>query len=240
MTLDAAFPAALWTMSDKTGIRPEWILPVMQLESGLNPAIGNAGGYPYYGLNQISGRWLQARGIAPADYLTWPASQQVLRVVSEYMREQQAAFGPLRSATRVYQANLYPASLKTATTMDGVVIASKGPCSPGRTSDPYCANVALDHDKSGAIEVRDLAWFMGKEAATKGVQAQIAAAYALRPGEKMSDPVLGYDFGGAAPTPVLPIASGSGGLVLFAAFVALAWAASGAPMTLRSVRRAIA
>ena len=46
MSLD--FPAAadaLWALYDATGIRPEWILPVLYSESGFNPAIVNSLGY---------------------------------------------------------------------------------------------------------------------------------------------------------------------------------------------------
>jgi hypothetical protein len=241
MTLDAAFPVALWAFSDTTGIRPEWIVPVLYSESGLNPAQPNAQGYPYYGLNQISAKFLSARGIAPADYLTWPASAQLTRVVAPYMNAQQSAFGALRSGTRVYQSNFLPATLKTATSLDSVIATQTHPCTGGRTNDVYCANSVFDYQKKGTITVGDLAHFVSKAAGNTYVQRVIASAYAARPGEKETDPVYGLDFGAPAQPGglALPQAAG-GGLVLFAAFVALAWAASGAPMTLRGMRRAIA
>ena len=84
--VDAAFAAALWNpFYAKTGIRPEWIVPVLASESGLNPAVQNLQGYPYYGINQISATYLQARGIDPQSYLGWSASQQLVQVVTPYM-----------------------------------------------------------------------------------------------------------------------------------------------------------
>ena len=107
--VDSAFSNALWNMYAKTGIRPEFLIPVLFSESGLNPAIQNFQGYPYYGINQINGTYLQRLGIDPSTYLTWSASQQLASVVTPYMQAQIAAFGPLRSGTRVYQANFLPA-----------------------------------------------------------------------------------------------------------------------------------
>ena len=54
MALDwPAFGDALWTVSDELGIRPEWQLPVLSLETGgtFDPGAVNTGGC--VGLNQF-------------------------------------------------------------------------------------------------------------------------------------------------------------------------------------------
>lgn len=199
--LDAASYPMLWQIYDATGVRPEWLLPVLYNESGLDPSVANGHGYPYYGLNQISGSWLTQHAIAPADYLAWPASEQLQNVVKAYMAQQIAHYGPLRSGTKVALANFYPAALKTASSLAANVV-----CRPARPcttpdSDAYCANQALDADRSGCITVSDLAAWVRRAAMTSTVRSAIAAAYALRPGEVQSDPTLGYDF---RPSPAPP------------------------------------
>jgi hypothetical protein len=196
-TVDAGFPAALWQFFKSTGIRPEWIVPVLFSESGLRPSIQNLQGYPYYGINQISGAYLAAHGIDPKTYLTWTASDQLTKIVTPYMQAQQGTFGPLLSGTRVYQANFLPATLATATTL-AAVLASKpaAGCPSGTSSDYYCANQGLDRDKSGAINVSDLASFVAQEAALAAVQKVIADAYAVVPAGvgAETDPVYGNDW----------------------------------------------
>lgn len=201
--VDAGFSAALWSLYNKTGIRPEWIVPVLASESGLNPAISNLQGYPYGGINQIAYSYLQARGIDPTTYLTWSASQQLNGVVTGYMQAQVAAFGPLRSGTRVYQSNFLPITLKTATSLDSVLaVKPAGGCGTGRTSNIYCANPGLDYTKKGTITVGDLAHFVGKQAALPYVKAVIANAYAAAPAGvgPETDPVYGLDFQGQTTT----------------------------------------
>lgn len=186
MSLDQASYPALWQIADATGIRPEWLLPTLQLESGLNPGVANQAGFPYYGISQINGDFLAAIGVTPDDYLTWPASQQLQRVVLPYMQSAVNRYGPLRSATRVYQANFLPGTLATATSL-GSVLAARG-------SAVYDANIGLDSNRDGVITVQDLADEMAKQ--LPAVQGAIANAYAVRPGEFPRDAVYGDDFGG--------------------------------------------
>ena len=189
MSLD--FPAsadALWSIYNSTGVRPEWLIPVLAYESGLNPGVANAAGYPYYGLNQIAGSQLQARGIDPADYLTWPASRQLSTVVGPYIAGQVKSFGPLQSATRVYQANFLPATLKTATWL-GDVIATRGDAY-------YGPNAGLDQSGKGFITTEDLAQVMTKAAAEAGAMSALAQTYARAPVDVGGpyDAVYGLDF----------------------------------------------
>lgn len=181
------FPAAgeaLWGISDRTGIRPEWLLPTLNFESGLNPSADN--GVGYYGLNQISGSQLGAMGIDPQDYKTWASSEQLSRVVGPYFEALVNRFGPLRSATRVEQANYLPATLASARRLGDVV--SSYP------SAFYTDNRVFDHGGKGYITVGDLGETMAKSAASAGVQNALRQTYSLRPGESPSDPVYGDDF----------------------------------------------
>ena len=240
MALDAASFAALWKLYDATGVRPEWLLPVLWTESGFNPAIPNAQGYAYYGLNQISGTWLAQHGIAVNDYLTWPASQQIAQVVTPYVAQQVGSFGALQSGARVYLANFYPAALATAKTLDAQIVCKPaGGCPPAGThsSSAYCANAGLDADHSGCITLGDLAAFVGRAASGSSVKSAIASCYALRPWETESDPALGYDFG-PKPAP-LSAPAASNGLRVFEVVV-MASAIAGLVTAWPSVRRAIA
>lgn len=153
--LDGASYSALWDLWKAGGPRPEHVLPTLNIESGLNPALPNLEGYPYYGINQAAGSYLQAHGITPADYLTWPASQQIRSVVSPMMLASVASFGPLVNGVRVYQSNFWPISLRTAHLPADVIVSSRSSSASERAA--YNANRMLDVDRSGAITVSDLA-----------------------------------------------------------------------------------
>lgn len=233
--LDDAAYGVLWDIFDATGsVRPEYLLPTLQIESGLNPDVPNQQGYDYWGINQISGKTLRAQGIDPHDYLTWPASEQLRRIVMGYMQAQVKAYGPLRSGTRVYQANLYPASLKTAKTLDAVIFTAPArPCVP-KDTNPYCANKGLDVGQKGTITVGDIAIFVGHAAGYAPVKDALAKTYALRPDERMRDPVYGDDFDLGGKLLPMPTATNwalalGGAAALLGASVAIAYAVKGAP-----------
>jgi hypothetical protein len=214
------FPASgqvLWSLYDAGGPRPEYVLPPLYLESGFNPAIPNQAGYPYYGLNQVSGSRLASMGIDVQDYLTWPASRQLSTIVAPMFLEAVRQFGPLRSATRVYQANFLPATLTKEKSLDSV-LAHRGNTNEWSAGDVYGANSSLDWSGRGTITVGDLAHFMTQKSVTPAVKSAIAETYALRPGETPHDPALGEDFGTQLlpqlqfkPTPLL-VAAMAGGL----------------------------
>jgi hypothetical protein len=211
------FPAsgqALWALFDAGGPRPEYVLPPLDLESGFQPSIPNQAGYPYYGLNQVSGSRLQSMGIDVQDYLTWPASRQLTTVVAPMFLDAVRQFGPLRSATRVYQANFLPATLDKVKGLDGI-LAHQGNRNEWGAGDVYGANAGLDWSRKGTITVGDLAHLMGEKAKLPVVQDAIRQTYALRPGETPHDPALGEDFGFQfppfRPKPLL-VAAVAGGL----------------------------
>jgi hypothetical protein len=178
--------AALWLVSDTLGIRPEWQLPVLYMESGFDPSIVNSIGC--VGLNQFcpnsSGAYPYI-GVPVAEYRAWPASAQLAGPVLAYWRDAQR-YGPIRSATRLMLAQLGPVLLATATTMGSVVYASP--------SGAYTGNSGFDTDGKGYFTMQDLANAMANMAATPAVQQALAAAYAQRPGERPTDPVYGNDW----------------------------------------------
>ncbi len=200
MSLD--FPAsgeALWALYDQTGIRPEYLLPVLYSESGFRPDVVNSLGYT--GINQASTAMLASYGTSSADYATWPASQQIQRVVTpEYANIQNQLGVAIRSGTKAYQLNFLPATLSTAGSLDSV-LATEGNTNEYGAGNVYGANAGFDYQHKGTITVGDLAHFVAKAAANPTVQSAISQTYALRPSETMQDPVYGTDFGGnTAPT----------------------------------------
>ena len=207
MALDAAAPAVAWDLYDMTGgdVRPEYLWPVLWAESNLDPTLPNQAGAPYYGINQIAGSYLDALGIDRADYLTWAASAQLSRVVVPFLAGVVHDVGGVGSGTRLYQANFYPKSVKTARTLGSVIV--------WRGSAAYRDNAGLDRPPAkGAIVVGDLARSIARGARAPSVQAAIAASYAARPSEAPpEDPVYGTDF--APLTTAAAIAGILGGLV---------------------------
>lgn len=189
MSLDfPAMGAALWALSDATGVRPEYILPVLQLESGFDPSIVNSIGCT--GINQL------CKNI-PDGFASWTASQQMSGEVTPMYRALVAKYGAIRSATRAYQANLLPASLPTAKQLSDVVAArgSSATYVGGLTQGAvYTSNAGLDANGDGVITVGDLAAKMAQMVARPAVQSAIAQTYALRPGTSPRDPVYGDDY----------------------------------------------
>lgn len=187
MFLPADAAAALWTVYDHAGIRPEWLLPTLWIESEFTPGVQNRAGAPYYGIAQNSVADLTAAGAAtPVDYLTWTATEQIESVVNRYFVRVVAAVGPLRSAVRVYQGTFLPATVLTARTLASVVC--------WRGSPAYDANPGLDPLRAGAITVSDLALVVAKAAARVEVRRALALAYAARPGETPAPVVYGRDY----------------------------------------------
>jgi hypothetical protein len=224
MSLDSASYPALWQLYDTTGIRPEYILPVLWHESNFTPSVINSIGCA--GINQMCAGALASIGVDAATYASWPASAQIVRGVIPYFSPHA---GQLNSGARVYQAEFLPATLSTATGLDDIIAAS--------TSAYYNANPSLDPDRTGAITLRTLAQVVTTDAQNSHVQQAIANAYALRPGESPQDPTFGTDFGGG-------VASSFGSLkkplLISAGILAaggLAWWLSLSPREKRRIRR---
>ena len=186
--LDDDALSALWAVYDATALRPEYLIPVLYFESGLNPAASNAAGAAYYGIAQTSGAKLAALGTTPAAFLALSAADQIRLAVLPYFQSATARYGPIRSATRAEQANFEPATLGVARSLSQV-LEPKG-------TRAYADNAAaLDPAKRGAITVATLADAMTRAAAAPEVRASIARAYVLRTtAGAAKEPVYGEDF----------------------------------------------
>jgi hypothetical protein len=173
------FPAAavaLWGITAATGIKPEWLLPILSHESGFDPSVPNRAGAPYYGIAQNGTADIAAyAGVDPQTYLTWPASQQLATVVKGYLSAAVHSYGPLRSGVRVYQAEYLPATLGTARKLTDVIASAD--------NDPhgfYRSNPSLDPNHDGEITLADLATVVAAEARKPIVQQAIRETYAAR------------------------------------------------------------
>ncbi|KKK58099.1 hypothetical protein LCGC14_3047860, partial [marine sediment metagenome] len=118
---------------------------------------------------------------------SWTASRQLAGPVFNYWRDAAAAYGPIRSATKLMISQLGHALLKRATDLNSVVFAS-----PSRE---YVANSGLDGSKKGYITVQDLANALAPRARSQAVREALGRAYAMRPNERPYNPVYGTDFG---------------------------------------------
>src|SRR4051812_622213 len=178
---------ALWAIYDASGVRPEYLIPVLWFESGFDPAAKNAAGHPYYGINQIFGGRIPG-GMSPEQWMQQSAATQIAAAVAPYFARAVKSYGPIRSATRAYQANFEPASLPTARSLHDII--------EHRGTRAYAANAAaLDPTRTGAITVGSLAYVMRGTVQAPPVQRAIVRAYVLRPDETPHDPVYGEDFG---------------------------------------------
>jgi hypothetical protein len=180
---------ALWEIYDAGGPRPEYLIPILARESSLQP---NASNGAYHGLNQVGTDYLASRGISVDDYLKWPASSQLRRIVKPFLMIHAAQFGPMRSGIRTYQMNYLPATVRDGMTdLDDVLVTNKSPLYNG----------GLDWNHDGKITVGDLAFvvhdLLVNTTTTKLgpiVQDAIARTYEVRPEERIHDPVYGEDY----------------------------------------------
>jgi hypothetical protein len=210
------FGDALWKVSDQLGIRPEWQLPVLSMESGgtFDPSIMNSGGCS--GINQLCpGTYEHYVNVPVSEYRTWPASKQLAGPVFDYWRDA-LRYGPIRSSTRLMLSQLGQGLLKTAPSLDSIVFSSP--------SIEYKSNSGLDVGHDGYITVDDLANAMKGRARTAAVRDALARVYAMRPGERPRDAVYGDDYALDYASVRRPIATPASGQVIVVV-VALAAAA---------------
>jgi len=183
--------SAVWTIYDATGIRPEYLLPVLWQESGFNPGLQNLAGAPYYGIAQTGGGYIVLDlHTTPEAFLASGAAAQLTSAVLPHMRAIVHRYGRVRSATRAYQANFLPDTLRTATALGQIV----APYSINPKSW-YQSNRPIDHLGHRAITVADLAWWMARASRSGEVRDAVARAYEMRPEEgPPHEAVYGEDF----------------------------------------------
>ena len=186
MALDwPSFGDALWRVSDQLGIRPEWQLPVLYLESRFNPASTNPDGC--VGLNQLCpGTFAKYVSVPTDQYKTWTASEQLSGPIFNYWRDALES-GPIRSSTRLMLSQLGQTLLGTKPALDSVVYAAPNAA--------YRENAhVFDSASKGYYTVQDIAHVMAQQAQTPAVLDALSRVYAMRPGDRPLDPVYGEDY----------------------------------------------
>lgn len=183
--LDDGFFTALWKLAHDTGVPAEFFLALLFMESSLNPAVPANPKYPdYHGLNQMNGAYLRAKGIDPAVYRTWPASQQMTTIVAPFLKQQLGLYGhpipPTPDGLAVLDAlNFVPGQLKKRGSAPDAVLAARG--APNPEGGWYTANAGLDYDKDGAITIRSIARRLASKWADPVLQDALRRAYAVAP-----------------------------------------------------------
>lgn len=186
---------AAWAMYDRTGVRPEYVLPVLWSESGFNPAATNSIGC--VGINQACPFAIPT----PPDYTSWAASAQWTQVVTPMYVAIVDRYGPIRSGTLAYLANFLPAKLAPGRPRSlSTVLATKG-------SAVYDENAGFDTQKKGTITIGDLGAAVARAASHSMVQAAIAETYKLRPGESPKNSAYGSDYPWYVRHPILGVIS---------------------------------
>jgi len=203
-----AFGTALWQVHDQLGIRPEYILPVLYLEtagtflpSKTNPNNGAVG------LNQFTvgpyGTYRGYVGVPVDQYQQWTASQQLAGPILNYWHDALSQ-GPIRSATRLMVAQLGPGRLANPPALGNVVYSAPSGEYAGNACvfDSPCSG-SPSRGKKGYFTEQDVANVLAGYAQSPAVRDAIARAYAMRPGERPRDPVYGDDYALAMPRPPL-------------------------------------
>lgn len=159
-----AFADALWLVNDELGIRPEWQLTVLYLESRFNPASVNP--YGCVGLNQFCPSVYNLFvPVPPEQYRAWPASVQLSGPIFKYWQ----GAGAVRSA-----AGLMLVQLGRPQASDPSSVVFQAP------SLAYERNKSFDVAGKQYITVADIEQSMRWFAQKPEVQDAIARAYALR------------------------------------------------------------
>jgi hypothetical protein len=138
---DVEFMRALSDVASSLETNPNFLLAVMQVESGIDPQARNPTGGAT-GLIQFMPATAKALGTSTTALMAMSASEQMV-YVHKYLKP---FAGRLHSAGDCYMTVFYPAMLGRP---DMTVIAKKG-------SKVYDHNAGLDSDKNGVLTVGDV------------------------------------------------------------------------------------
>lgn len=175
--LGPKFYKRLLEISRELSIPPEFLLTVMNMESGLNPHIGGKA----LGLVQILPKYLKNVGWQGSadEFVNQPAYKQLEYVKNLIKSNMKFNGGPFKSVTQYYVSNFLPLALK----LPGV--QAEDPNTPIVRKNPeivdlpwrnttrhivqerlfYNSNSGLDEDKDGVITYGDLQRMMAKKSA---------------------------------------------------------------------------
>lgn len=152
--LDDEFFVRLNEMCNRLKVKPEDMLAIMYLESGLDPNVANPK-FTARGLTQIEPYILKNLGWKGSynEFGKLNAIDQ-LPYIEKYFRNVLGKAGQVRSPTQLYIANFWPAALRNPDVMKGdpsavIVDSAKYP-------KEYHDNKGLDVDKDGKITYGDL------------------------------------------------------------------------------------
>lgn len=169
----------LLEVASNVGMKPEDILNVMALESGLNPS-ATAPGTNAVGLVQIMPKYLSNYGYTGTakDFKSESAESQLIyveRLIKSLIKMNGGR--PFTSAVQYYVANFLPAALRIPGVQRedfSTIISSKDPKTPHIPGfgiefekKVYKANSGLDSDKDGNITYGDLRNRLGQVANRK-------------------------------------------------------------------------
>lgn len=180
-SLGPEFYKKLVEMSNELGMKPEDILNVMAVESGLNPSAHNQNGNAS-GLVQVMPSTLKGIGFkgTHSDFRNLKAEQQ-LDYIKQLIRSNiKYNGGPFKSAAQYYVSNFIPAALKIPgikNEIPSTIIVARNPevahvphVDIATEAKYYMANKGLDVDNDGAITFGDIQRVLAQKAKGKDYQ----------------------------------------------------------------------
>lgn len=199
--LDSNFYQRLLQLSNKVGMKPEDILNVMAVESGLDPSAHNKNGNAS-GLVQIMPRYLKGLGFKGTheEFRQTSAADQLDFVEKLILNMMKINGGPLTSAAQYYVGNFLPVALKLPGIRQGnlnTIIVSKNPEEPHLPNISvqtemkfYNANAGLDYDRDGNITLGDIQNVLNKAKSKSSYQKAVNELRSFKGQPNISDSIL--------------------------------------------------
>lgn len=185
VVMDPGFYQKLLQVSSEVQMKPEDLLNVMSLESGIDPTAHNANGNAS-GLIQFMPSTLKGLGFqgSHAEFRQMSSVDQLDYVKKYILGNMKYNGGPFTSAAQYYVANFLPVALQLPGIKAGdpsTIIAAKNPDKPHlpgvsthMESVYYNANPVLDADHDGAITYGDIQTVLDRAAGSKNFRSAVA------------------------------------------------------------------
>jgi transglycosylase-like protein with SLT domain len=182
---DPEFYKKLLQVSSEVQMKPEDLLNVMAVESGIDPTAHNANGNAS-GLIQFMPSTLKGLGFqgSHADFRHMSSVDQLDYVKKYIQGNMKYNGGPFTSAAQYYVANFLPVALQLPGIKQGdpkTILAAQNPTAPHlpgvnthMESVYYNANAGLDADHDGAITYGDIQTVLNRAAAGKNFRTALA------------------------------------------------------------------